>query len=592
MRNKENRNREARLVARIGSCLFLFLAAVAFAEPSIELTVDQSEVRVGEGFNAQVVVRGSQRAGEPQIDGLQAFESERAGQSSQVQIINGTTTLSVVFNYVLLPKAAGTFNLGPARATVGGIAVASAPVSIRVLPGDAPTASGARPEANKPYMVVADVDRQTVYLGQQIVYTFQFWSRGSMQNAQLHLPDFKGFLKEEIQKQQRQFNTVKNGVRWDVNEFKVALFPTQTGDRSIEPASLVGEALVEEPAARRNSPFDDFFDNGFFGRRGQLKRVQLQTPGFVIKVQDLPAAGKPAHFSGVVGSLNVRQSVSKASVAVGDSVTWTVELSGVGNVKDARWEPSPVTAFKTYDDQPTFQPSISNNRLGGTKIFKKALVPLEGGTKEIAPIEIGYFDPEKAAYRVARAEALSLNVSGQAAPGMAVNAGRQAVTVRGEDILAPRWEASEIGEDALTTNERTRLIWLWASGPLGFGLFWGVVVWRRRRLGDSGQIRRSRAYGSFRKASSEWKQAPTFDGLDGALRAYLGDRFNTDGGALTPLDVPAKLGPYGLPKELLKEAETVLELCERGRYGGGGDPTIARERIKKLVDGLEKGARA
>lgn len=592
MRSKENQNPEARQVARIGSWLLFSLWSVAaFAQPSIEFTVDQNEVMLGEGFNAQVSIRGAQRAGEPQIDGLGAFESERAGTANQVQIINGVTTLSVTFNYVIVPKTVGTFTLGPARATVGGIAVVSDPIQIRVVAGNQQAQAGKAPAAEKPYLVLADVDKQQVYLGQQILYTFQFMSRGQMQNAQLNLPDFKGFLKEELGKQ-RQYETVRNGRQWSVSEFKVALFPTQTGDRPIEPSTLTGEALVEERGSRRGTPFDDFFDSGFFGRHGQLKRVRLQSPGFIVKVSDLPAAGKPASFSGVVGSLSIRQTLSKTSVSVGDSVTWSVELSGVGNIRDARWEAPPLTAFKAYDDQPGFHLTINNNRLGGTKFFKKALVPLQGGKLEIPALEIGYFDPDEGAYKIAKALPLTLDVSGQASSVPLGGPARQAVAVRGEDILAPRWEAAEVEKDALTSGERLKLAIIWALGPLLFGLTWGGMGWRRRRLGDTVQLRRSRAFGSFRKASAAWNGSASFDGLDGAFRAYLGDRFNTDGGALTPMDVRAKLGRFGLSDTLVKETEAVLDLCERGRYGGGGDPAEVRQRVLSLVEGLEKEVRS
>jgi hypothetical protein len=574
-------------VARIGKllCLILGAATVAVAEPRIELTVDQTDVAMGDEITAQVIVRGAQRAPEPQIDGLQAFESERTGTSSQVQIINGATTLSVVFNYSLVPKGAGTFTLGPARANVGGVAIVSQPVQIRVAQGQ----QAAKPAADRPFQVLAEVDKPQAYVGQQLVYTFQFLSRGELHNARLNFPDFKGFLKEELGKQ-RQFESVRNGVRWVVTEIKVALFPTQAGDISIAPASLMGDAMVPDEGGRgRRSPFDDFFDSGFFGRSGRMKRVKLDSPGLIVKVLDLPAAGKPSPFSGIIGSLSVRQSLSKTSVAVGDSVTWTVEMSGQGNLRDARWETPALSGFKAYDDQPNFQPSLNGNRIGGTKVFKKALVPLEGGRREIPALEIGYFDPDKGVYRTAKAPALALEVApGQVPANLVTAPSRQAVAVRGEDILAPRWESATVEADALTGPERVKLGVLWACGPLLFGLTAGGLAYRRRRSGNRQLVRRSRAYGSFRKIAAKWNGNASFDGLDGALRAYLGDRFDTDGGALTPLDVKEKIGHRGVSEDLVRETKEVLELCERARYGGGGDPGPIRERVVRLVEGLEK----
>ncbi len=587
MRDRVNPNREARLVARIGSLVALFFCAWAAAEPSLELTVESTNIAMGDEINAQVTLHGAQRAAEPQIEGLTHFTAERHGTSSQVQIINGSTSMSVVFNYVLIPKNAGTFIIGPATVNIGGKEYQSNHVQIKVVPA---SQNAAQPSGNKPFQVLAEVDRPQAYVGQQVIYTFQFLSRGQMVNASLNLPDFKGFLKEELGKQ-RQFETVKDGVRWSVTEIKIALFPTQAGDKTIEIATLDGEAPDDSGGGRRRSPIDDFFDSPFFSR-GRMKRVHLQSPGLIVKVLDLPP-GKPQGFSGVVGSVDVKQSLSKQSVAVGDSVTWTVEISGDGNLRDARWEPPALAGFKVYDDQPAFQPR-GGARVGGTKTFKKALVPLEGGKRELPALEVPYFDPEKGGYRVAKAPPVSLEVApgqvGTLPPSSAP--ARQAVAVRGEDILAPRWERDIVTADALTGPERRTLALVWALGPILFGGLGFGLTWRRRRSGDQTFVRRSRAFGGFRKASAKWNGSASFDLMDGALRQYLGDRFNTDGGALTPLDVQEKLSRFGVKETWVKEAKEVLDLCERARYGGGGDPAAVRERVVKLVEGLEKENRA
>jgi hypothetical protein len=577
-------------VARIGSLITILLwAAAALADPAVELTVDRTQAAVGEEITAQVTVTGVRSAPEPQVEGLANFDVERGGTSTQVQIINGSAAMSVAYNYLLVPKKAGTFTLGPAKVTVAGSALSSESIAIQVAAG-APQAAVA--PSSRPFQVLADIDNPQAYVGQQVIYTFQFLSRGELHNAQLDLPEFKGFLKEELGKQ-RQYQTVKNGVRWGVTEIRFALFPTQAGDLPIEPAVLLGEALEEEPGGRGGSPFDDLFDHGFFARRGRMKRVRLQSPGILVKVSELPAAGKPASFSGIVGNAAVKQTLSKDSVTVGDSVTWTVEISGEGNLRDARWEPAVPAGFKVYDDQPAFHLRLQGNRVGGTKIFKKALVPLEAGAKELPPVEVSYFDPEKRAYRTVKTESARLQVApGQGVSGPALPAARQAVTVRGEDILAPRWQLSEVGADALSPKDRLYLILLWVLGPLSAGVAAGLRAFRDKRGRNPARARRQKAYGSFRKQAVQWNDSASFDAMASALRSYLGDRFDTDGGALTPLDVREKLGSRGVDEKFLRETEEVLELCERGRYGGGGNPAALKERVTRLVDGLEKEVRS
>lgn len=571
--------------------LSLFLACPALGKDpvSVELATEHTAVGEGEDFQLQVTVHGSRDAKQPIIANAEAFEVQQTGTTSQVQIINGSTSLATTFLFQATPKRPGTFTIGPARLTVDGKTVESGTLAIQVVKG------ATQPAKESPFRVAAEIDEKAPYVGQQIVYTFRFFSRGRLTGAQLSFPDFNGFLKEELEKQ-KEYETVQDGARWSVTEIKLALFPQTAGALTIGPATLHGNAVVEGTRRRRgNSPFDQFFDDDFFGMRGEVKRITLRTPPLAVAVHEVPEAGKPAGYAGLIGSFQARALLSKSDVAVGDSVTLTVELSGTGNVRDARLPDLKLEGLKVYDDQPVVKTAVSDGHLGGTKTFKKALVPLKAGTVTVPAIRIPYFDPKAKTYRVAETPPLGLTV----APGTAEEAPRPAaggqplskkdISVVGSDIMPIKHAGAVLSEDMGPGERLAWLLFSLAVCPALWGIAFAVDRARARRRADSGYERRSRAYRKFTQGLD--RIAPDADGFAASsalLRGYLGDRFDFDGLALTPIDAERKLRPLRLSDATIRETEELLKLFERAEYGGERLDERTGERLKERLAALAK----
>lgn len=584
-------------------CLSSAMASLAqAADVSVSMTLTSDRVTDGEAFQMDVTVEGSRSAGEPKIENASDFEIQKTGTSTRFQMVNGTVSSSVVYSYELMPKHPGSFKIGPASVTVSGKTYQSDPVEVVVAKASGGGTSGSGMAAGggsapsssegRSFLVKGEVDNKHPYAGQQIVYTFQLWNRARLQNAQVGLPDFGGFSKEQLEKQ-KDTERVVNGIDWHISELKYALFPLAPGKITIEPASLVGEVIVSD--GRDSFPFDSFFNGGPFGFGGKVKRVKVQSDPLPITVQPLPSVGKPDNFAGLIGQFKVNTTLSRRELAVGDSVTLTVRVEGEGNVKDAKLPDLKVDGFKTYDDRPASETHIEGGKVSGSQTFKRALVPLKAGEFSLPPTKIAFFDPSSASYREAEAPGFNLKVS----PGSSENpnyvAGdttpRKNSEPQVEDIMPLKTVPSHWGSRPLSPAEQIAIWFLILGLPVGFA---ALYAGRRRWLATSGDRARGRRRQAYRNFSSrlEAVSGTSYHGeFSGLIREYLGDKGNFDGKALTAEDARRRLAQCGVSKPTTESVVKFLERCERSEYSGGmaeSDRDGLRKEMVELVERLEK----
>ena len=97
---------------------------------------------------------------------------------------------------------------------------------------------------------------------------------------------------------------------------------------------------------------------------------------------------------------------------------------------------------KIYDDKPVFEADQSTERVSGTLIVKKAIVPMEQGTLTMPAVTVAYFNPIEKKYKTARTGPFTLTVlparqseTLQATVSAEGTAPKEDVKVLGQDIL-------------------------------------------------------------------------------------------------------------------------------------------------------------
>jgi hypothetical protein len=569
-------------------CMSAFLSP-ARADVSVHATVDRTTVAPGESIQLQVTVSGG--SGDVDLSGLDDFKVISQGTSTSVQIVNGHMSRKKTYNYTLLARRQGRLTIPALAVDVDGKIYHSEPIAITVT--RQPDTKSDRFE-DKEAWVTAEVSDPTPFEGQQITYTFRLFNTVQIQNAQFQAPEFDGFSAKEV-KDRRNYRKIVNGREVMVTEINYILIPLKSGSQSIDPAVLqVG--ILRADRSDRQWPFDKFFNDPFFNRGSVQTRI-LQTDPVKVAVQPLPPPAADSNFAGLVGKFDLQAGIEGGgSLKVGDSATLAVTVEGRGNIMDAQPPALQIpTAFKTYADNPQESVDMDRNGFHGKKIFRTALVPLQAGRFELAPVTMTYFDVDQKAYRTLTA----------AVPALAVEASLQAAappaTVASPPIKSLKEKVTFTGRDILPIKENLTAIqshrpFSWVLFLLGLAApalaFGGTVLIQRLRRKDTrpAVLMKARAYQAL-KAAQKSPQDQFLSLLYQALTAAILSVAGRMGEALTWKEAETLLCDSGRTAEEARSAAELLSRIESCKFSGRSvssdqhDELLVqtRQAIRKLI---------
>ncbi|MDZ7631007.1 MAG: BatD family protein [Gemmatimonadaceae bacterium] len=189
-----------------------------------------------------------------------------------------------------------------------------------------------------------------------------------------------------------------DGARYRPFIFARALFPLRAGTLTI-------------PAARLTYTLGA--GGTVFGK--QERQSSSTTPRTVV-VREIPAAGRPASFTGAIGVYSATAVVERSAGRVGDAVQLTVRVTGVGNVKLL---PAPTLMIPNVTISSAGEAIAVDSTdllIRGTKTFRYLLTPQRDGDLALGELRYGYFNPVRGVYEETTAPLGALRV----APGTSV----------------------------------------------------------------------------------------------------------------------------------------------------------------------------
>ena len=136
-----------------GLLLILFLDK-AYAV-TLTAAVDKTEATLQDQILLTLSVEGTQSTGTPKLPATQAFDFISRGSSTRMQITNGQVSSSVDYNYLLLPKKTGTFEIGPATITHQGKTIASKTITVKIRSADS------QPQSKKDLFITTSISTTT-----------------------------------------------------------------------------------------------------------------------------------------------------------------------------------------------------------------------------------------------------------------------------------------------------------------------------------------------------------------------------------------------------------------------------------------------
>lgn len=517
-------------------------------------------------LHARGDIGGQPRHQPPRIEGVEVVPG---GTSQSFQLVNGKSEHSLDVTYYLVVRRDDDFQIPPLAFTAGDQTCRTEPISISVTAGarppagaaDAPASGGRAGQPGDAYFITLTVDRDEVWVGQQMLLSFRFYHRRSAwDRPDYSAPRTEGFWRVDLP--ERRFRQTVGGHVYDVIEVRYALFPTRPGEL------VVDSARLEVPS----DPFQQFL-----GRRSRGP-VQLITDPLTITVKDLPAP-RPAAFSGIVADrLAFAATVDRDTVPRGEPISLTLEVTADAFLKSFEGVrlPAPDGA-RLHDAAENLQEDAAGPRYQATFTQEKAVVPTREGVLDLGPLELTYFDTGQGRFLTEVADLPRLIVVSSDLP------------VLGDDRSGfLRTEIARLGNDLAFIHPVGRAV----AGPrvlsVGQPAWWLVLVapwlalllfrWylgrRAADLRDPVGVRRRQALATALKRLDAAVAAADADQLARAILGFVADRSGRPLAGLSASDVSAWARDQG-DAAAGARLVAVLEACDQARFGGQGAVEVA-----------------
>ncbi len=357
---------------------------------TITAVADRDRVAVGESLQLQLRVEGSPD-GEPDLGGLeQNWEILSRSQSSQMQVINGSFSRSVVYSLTLMPRTQGTLMI-PAVCFAKDC---SLPLQIEV--SNAPIGTS----AEEALLLETEVSPQKIVTQGQLLFKVRLLRRVDLLDGQLNEPQPTG-VSAVVKKlgDDRSYETRRNGRLYQVIERTYVIFPQGTGQMQIPALQFDGSIGA---GRSRLDPF---------GQQG--RRVRRTSQPLQVEVTPLPKdIGRRPWIPAIAVELRDDWQQHPPKLTVGEPATRTLHLgaTGVQAAQLPELKPEVPDGFKTYPDQPKREDLQRSSGITGLLEQKIAMVPTRAGHFTLPAIDLDWWDVTTGQWKSVHLDALDLEV--------------------------------------------------------------------------------------------------------------------------------------------------------------------------------------
>ncbi|MBL7013361.1 MAG: protein BatD [Candidatus Marinimicrobia bacterium] len=564
------------------TALLAFSSGILLWGQTINATVDATRISMGETVTFKIETVDSDEMPTVDISPIlsQFHLVSGPGQQTNIQWVNGRMTSSRVLSWTFTPKKSGILMIPKLSVTLGKKTYQTTSVKIQVAKG----ADGE--EAN--IFIRAELDKESAYMGEQITVTYKLYRSANFSPSPYTLPTFTGFWSEVVYtpRSLKFRNVTLKGKSFQAADlYKVALFPTKTGQLTIPSLTVKGQMEKKTNRRARRSPvFDPFFDSFFT----ETVTKQVRSPEKQINIKSYPAM-KPYDFSGAVGSFKLSSTVDADSVNVNEGFTYTVRLKGTGNMgqfslPDIQF-PETVEAFPPKEK---FKKDPFRDALTGTMTWEYILIPRKAGSLFIPRVSMSFFDPQTGTWDKTETKGIDISVmAGKESHALSGEFTKREVELLGQDIRFihndnPKWLP-------IQRSIVSRSI-LWIYGFVFLLLLmpgWIHNATDYRLSTESGRVSRG-AVKKARKSLNQTTEDP-FSLASQTLYTYLYERLHLSTPNLDSNQIKETLDGL-IPEALLLQMITLVNQCDSGRFAPGGEALVETilSDTKSLIIQLDK----
>ncbi|SHG64499.1 Oxygen tolerance [Salegentibacter echinorum] len=484
--------------------------------------------------------------------------------------INGNRTYSKTYSYYLQPNSTGKKTIKQGEITIDGKVYKTTPIDITITSAVDKPKDGDNSEliASDNLHLVAEVSNASPYLNEGITVLYKLYvsPRIGVSNwREMDSPKYTDFWSQNIQ---------MKGLRAEDGEYKgepykyvvlkkAVLYPQKTGELELEPLTL--SVAVDVPSDRR-----DIFGGRIYKTVNKTVAAGTRT----IDVKPLPA-GKPAGFTGAVGSFSFNVNTDKKKLDASESLEVEIEVKGNGNLNLFELPQLEVPAsLEKYAPERKENVVTNLNGKQGSIIDSYTIVATQKGKYPIKSINFSYFDPKTETYKSLASEEIIIDVEKGPAPasGNAIAGNnKQAVALPSEQF---RFIKLDTNLKPLHQQAFFRSWTFWGSLFLPFVAIPLFIFFGKRKeaiAADETGNRLKKANKLARKYLSEAKKKigdhhAFYESLERAMHNYLKAKLHIQTAEMSKERILEVLQERNVSEETSTAFIDVLKSCEFARY--------------------------
>ena len=538
----------------------------------------------------------------PKVENLTLTGTPLTSTMQNYSYVNGVVTskTTVIYKLTYMPVKVGIAKVGPIRIKSRGRLFVSNVLKLTILkPNDLKnlTDDDFKYPFDPELFIAAKVDKSEVYLGEQVIVTYELYHRIDVNFAeQPVIPSYKNFWIEELDDNNnsivRSRRKIYKGYYFKVTPIaKRALFPIKTGELILPPFKAKFKA--------------DIFSFGI-----SPDKIYNRSSNLVkIKVKPLPQKGKPDEFpEGNVGDYVFTVSVSKNKVKVNEPFTVNLTVKGKGNIKNVTLPKiKDIKGFKIYE--PTEKINITNRGLiKGSKTVSYVLKAEKPGKFKSFDLKFKFFNPETKRYRVIDYGDLEIEVTGKPAKNNknTLNNDKNNEKSEGNDgfhkiSVSLKPISDTLGKNIDNDRYLNNYILLLVVLILFPGIYLFVLLYFKRKYRHISNkdiiLMKNAAKKALSSLKTLEKNNPSSKDFYGELHTiiitYIEEKFSIAARGLTIEQIAVFLEEKNLTEEYIKVITDTLENCQYIRYSNlnieDSDKKESIKAVRYVINEIEKG---
>jgi len=320
--------------------LTLLIMSSILLGAGVKLRLNGTEVVEGSALEVQIIAEGKDIKF-PDIKDIGGFPIEGEGISSKLEssYINGQFSSKSIktLRFAFYPETDLTI---PAfKVMINGKAYHTKPVKITVVKPSAVTATSV-----DGYTLRIKSNKKRVYVGEPFIITVDFFEprNSSVSKVEYTPPKFKGFFSQSLGDEK-----LKRSATGTIHELQYLVSAKKEGNLTIvPPKARVG---IRSFSGANRDPW------GFFANDIQWHSVRAK--GLAIEVKPVPPDVD------LVGLFQVETHVDHSTVKPNTPVTYTIKISGEGNLDDLADPKFDIPGVTIYGDDPKIQSKVIGDKV-------------------------------------------------------------------------------------------------------------------------------------------------------------------------------------------------------------------------------------